>query len=149
MSRAPDNIGGIASLIDALRPNNQAAAASFALKGLGIDTEKFQSLLFMISAGAATGSPSAVTVDVKLQHSDDDVDGNYTDVAAHAFNTEVTKQLTAVNTRKYLEVMKTQTLKKFVRLVFTVAFTGGTSPTVGLQATACIGGHAILPPVHA
>jgi hypothetical protein len=146
----PDNIGGLVTAVDALRPVESAAAASFALKGVAVDLEKHQSALLMVSTGAVTGSPASQTVDAKLQHSDTTTDGDFSDVAAHANNPAVAiTQITAADSRRYLEVMRTQTLKRYVRLVFTVAFSGGSSPKIGLQATAIVSGSPIKPVVHA
>lgn len=143
------NIGGLVTARPALRPVSQAAAAAFSLKGPGLDRSAWESLLLMVQVGLATGAPASFTVDAKLQHSDTDVDGNYVDVVADVNNPAVAiAQITAASTQKHLEIALTG-LKQWVRIVFTVAFSGGTSPTILLAADFVVGGGPILPAVHA
>lgn len=119
----PGNIGGTVTSVQGIFPKSQAAAAAFSLKGTGLDRTGIESLLAVISVGAVDAG--TFTLDGKLQHSDTDVDGNYADVATNPQNTKVAlTQMTTANKVQHLEV-DCRGLKRFVRMVFTVAFAGG------------------------
>lgn len=144
----PRNIAANATMKQALVALDRAAAASFSLLGPSIDRQSqgFQSALFGVFAGTATGTPTSLTVDAKLQESSDD--STYTDVVADGVNTIVAvPQIVAVSTQKFLAVDLSR-LKRFVRLAFTVAFVGGTTPKVYLDAKAMLGGGVATPPTH-
>jgi hypothetical protein len=140
------NIGGLATIKNLLRPNNQVAAAAFSLEGSSLDAEDFDSLLIEVKSGASTGTPTTIAVDAKLQ---DSANGSaWADVAADAANPSVAiTQITAVNTSRFLEINRSG-LRRYVRMVFTVAFTGGSTPAIGLSASA-VAQPVIGPPVHA
>jgi uncharacterized phiE125 gp8 family phage protein len=88
-------------------------AASYSLKGTGIDISSAANILVLLESGTngATG-----TVDVKLQDSDTDVDAQYIDVASGAFtqvttaNDNATQELAYTGTRKYLRAVATVSL---------------------------------------
>ena len=143
---APRNVGGLVTSRTALRPQASAAAAAFSLVGLTVDREAFQSALFKTITGAATGAPSAVAVTSKLQDSEDGT--TFADVAASQSNPSVTSSVAAVNSSGILEV-DLSPLRRYVRMVHTVAFTGGTSPTVQIAAECILGGGPMLPTAHA
>jgi hypothetical protein len=143
---ASRNIGGEVTYKSALRPRDQADAAAFGLAGLAIDRQGFMSGLFIVDAGPSTGGPASVTIDAKLQHSDVSGSG-YTDVAVSPENPAVAiAQIVAANSGKPLEIDFTA-LKRYVRLVFTVAHTGGASPKTGLSAGVTLS-PLVKPPAH-
>lgn len=139
------NIGGQVTIKNLLRPANQVAAAAFALVGSTLDCESLESLLIEVKTGAATGTPTTLAVDGKLQ---DSADGStWADVAADAQNPVVAiTQITAVDISRFIEVNR-RGLRRYLRMVFTVAFTGGSTPAVGLSASAAAQ-PLIGPPVH-
>ncbi len=144
----PRNVVALATVKQALRAAAQSAAASFSLTGLTFDRTAgdFQSFLAGVFLGAATGSPSAVSVTAKLQ---DSADGStWADVVADDVNPTVQVAVTAVNTQGFFAIDASR-LKRYVRLVFTVAFTGGSSPTILMDAKFMAGGSVSIPPTHA
>jgi hypothetical protein len=141
MSTFPHNIGGEATCKVGIRPLVSAAAGSFGVAGVSIDRQSILSALLIVSLGAVTGAPSAIAVDVKLQESDDN--STFTDVPSGAITT-----LTAANTNGFLAV-DLAGRKRFIKPVGQVAFTGGTSPTIGLSAHLVLGGLLTIPPTHA
>jgi hypothetical protein len=144
---APRNVGGLVTTKAALSPRNQVAAASFSLLGAAIDKKDAHSALFVVRTGAKVGSPSAQTVDAKLQESDDG--SSWTDCAATPNNpVAAITQITDIDQVRHLEIDLTP-YKAKVRLVFTVAFTGGTTPSIGLMGEAVLGGLINAPPAHA
>lgn len=119
----PRNIGGVAKIVEGVQPITQAAAGAFSLKGVGLDCQGIESVVARVAVGAVNAG--TFTVDGKLQHSDTDVDGNYVDAAVNAQNPAVAiAQLTAINTHAALEI-DTTGLKRFIRMVHTVAMAGG------------------------
>lgn len=142
------NIGGDVTAKAALRPVASAAAASFSLVGVVINRAQFQSLLLKVTSGAKTGAPTTLSVKAKLQESDAS-GGTYTDVAVGPANAAVAiADITDNNQERWLEIDMSG-LKEFVRVVFEVAFSGGTSPTIFIAAEAILGGSPVRPVAHA
>lgn len=137
MSQFPRNIGSEVLFKPSIRPLESAAAGSFAITGIGIDRQSFLSALLCVSVGASSGSPSALAVDVKVQDSDDN--SSFADVSGAAIS-----QITAVNTHTTL-ALDLSGRKRYVRVLGQVAFTGGSSPKVGLSASLMLGGATIEP----
>jgi len=75
-----------------------------------------------VSNGAATGSPSSYTLDWKIQESDDD--STWSDC--------VQNRATQVTADESPQLIQARRSARYVRVVATVAFTGGTSPTLDL-----------------
>ncbi len=146
----PRDASALTTVVQALRAQSNAGAAAFSLVGLSIDKSLggYESAMFWLFIGAVTGAPTSFSVDAKLQESSDN--SVWTDVAADlSINLKVAfTQRTAINTQDWLTADLSR-LKRYVRLVFTVAFVGGTAPTVLLDAKAMLGGGVRQPPVHA
>lgn len=106
------------------------AARSAAVNGVGINRLGFRYAWCAIAVGATTGSPTSFTVDAKVQESDDD--STYTDVTGATMT-----QITAANQVGEIG-LNLEGRKKFIRLVITPAFTGGTSPTVECCGVICL-----------
>jgi len=118
----------------AIRP--QAAAAG-TVNGLSIDRLGFEDAVLLVSAGAVAGAPTAQTVDVKIQ---DSADGTtWVDVAGLAV-----EQITAGDTSKELGI-NLSPLRRYIRAVATVAFTGGTTPNIQLAVTIALGKSRVEP----
>jgi len=118
----------------AIRP--QAAAAG-AVNGLSVDRLGFEDAVLMVSVGAVAGSPTAQTVDVKVQ---DSADGTtWADVAGLTV-----EQITAADTSKDLGI-NLSPLRRYIRAVATVAFTGGTTPNIQLAVAIALGKSRVEP----
>jgi hypothetical protein len=120
-----------------LRP--QAAAAG-TINGTGADTSGYNSAMLVLEAGAVAGSPTAQTLDVKVQESDDN--STFTDVTGWSL-----AQITAANQSRVLRLDGLDARKRYVRAVAVVGFTGGTSPTWQIAAEILLG-RAYQEPVN-
>ncbi len=132
------NIAASVSLREALVP---AAVAAGTAQGAAIDRFALNnplSAVLRLSTGAATGAPSARTVDAKLQHSADGSTG-WADLPGAA-----APQVTADNGATQVAV-NLLGARRFLRVERAVAFTGGTSPTVPVAVTLAFGGAERLP----
>ena len=97
-----------------------AASRTSTLTGTGIDVLEYEGVaLVLLNASAGTGTNP--TLDVKLQHSDDD--STYEDVTSGAFS-----QVTDAAETAGVKVMKLNVsdLKRYLRIVGTIA---GTTPS--------------------
>lgn len=103
--------------------------------------QNFDSVFLFHACGAATGSPTAQTVDCKLQECAT-VGGTYTDVSPAVSLT----QLTADDTSAYTKANVRNCLQ-FLKLLHTVAFTGGSTPAIPVSG-AIIGGGAAYSPTY-
>lgn len=93
-------------------PANHGIAAAYSLKGSGLDVSGAANTLFLLNAGTfGVGG----TVDIKLQHSNTDIDGDYEDVTDGAF-----AQVTEANDNAIFELAYTGP-RIYVRAVGTVA----------------------------
>ena len=110
---------------------------SESVNGPDIDRTGYNSAVLHVSTGAATGSPSAQTCDVKIQEKEEG--GSYTDVSGAAIT-----QITADNGDEELNI-DLSGLKKYVRAVATTVLTGGSSPKWPVAATLTIGGSDYQP----
>jgi len=97
-----------------------AASRTSTLTGTGIDVLEYEGVaLVLLNASAGTGT--SPTLDVKLQHSDDD--STYEDVTSGTFT-----QVTDVAETAGVKVMKLNVsdLKRYLRVIGTIA---GTTPS--------------------
>lgn len=122
------------------------ARSAGAANGTGIDRTGFNSVLLVGQTGAETGSPTARSVDFKIQHSDVVGSGyvDYTPSIPNPGATGALAQIAAVSTLKKRSI-DLKTAKPFIRVVATTAFTGGTSPTLLSSAVLVLGGADVLP----
>lgn len=114
------------------------AAVAGAITGLTVNRDGYNYAVLVVETGAAAGAPTAVDVDVTVQESADgttwvDVPGG-PHIANLANDSRAEYNLPLINRAKY------------IRCVAAVAFTGGTSPTVGIGATWILG-DAVKQPV--
>jgi len=105
-SSAADNI----SVSQSIFPGDHAVAASYSLKGTGVDIQGYGALVVFEAATNGTGG----TVDVKIQESDTDSDAVYTDWTDGAFT-----QVTEANDNATYEKQYTGA-KRYIRVVATV-----------------------------
>lgn len=119
-----------AKLIPGLNPAAQPAGT---VTGPVIDRQGFLSAIVNLTVGAAAGAPTAQGVSLKLQHGDAANGTDMVDVTGAA-----TPSLTADNTNASFNVDMTG-LKRYIRVVATVTFTDGTTPTIPVAATLALG----------
>jgi hypothetical protein len=123
-----------------------AARTAGTANGTGFDRIGFNSCVLIGQSGAETGSPTARSVDFKIQHSDVVGSGyaDYTPSIPAPGATGALAQIAAVSTMKKRSI-DLKTAKQFIRVVATTAFTGGTSPTLLSSAVVVLGGADVLP----
>lgn len=114
-------------------------AASEAVNGTVIDRDGFGSCQLAVTTGAASGSPTGISVAAKLQHSDTD-DGN----GMEDFDDVVIEPVTAINSEARVNA-DLAGAKRYVRVVVTPTLTGGSSPEVEVAAVLVLGGATELP----
>ena len=120
------------------------SAPAGTINGAAIDRYAFsdpQSAVIHHMAGAVSGAPTAVSIATVLQDSPDGASGwaNVASVPAPA-------ALTAANTEANVGV-DLSGARRYLRLVTTVGFTGGTSPAAVLAADVIMGGVQEMPAV--
>src|SRR5688500_12336912 len=100
-----------------------AAVSAGARNGNAIDRRGYHSIALGLVLGAETGSPSARTVSVVLETSADGSTG-WT-----AFNSSVTQLRGTLSQTGVLSNFDLEGALDYVRVVETLAFTGGSAPT--------------------
>lgn len=128
------NIGALIKAVFGVAPAAQSAGA---VNGAAIDRQGYGSCVLIAQTGAETGSPSARSSTCKLQ---DSADGS----TAWADITGASVAVAAVNTAGEVDV-NLAGAKRYIRVVNTTAFTGGTTPTLASSATVVLGGADKLP----
>lgn len=123
------NIGTVLALAPAVQ--------SATIKGATVDTAGFESCAFVINTGATAGSP-APSFTAKLQESDTDVDGDFTDVVSGNLVGSLPESLEGSSVYKQSYIGH----KKYARVVVTK--NSGTSIAAGAVAVL---GHARTRPV--
>lgn len=120
------------------------ASAAGAVTGSAIDVRGYRHLLLELVVGATTGTPDSFTADAKVTHSDTEA-GSYTDYqpAGTAASGAVT-QITAASTRKRKSIPLAG-CKGWVKIVKTVAFVNGTSPTLPNYCGVGLSGAQVMP----
>lgn len=121
------------------------AAAAGTINGAEVDARDAYAIMWLVEQGDEAGAPSARTIDVKVQDSDTS-GGTFADAKDEANANVAITQITT-NTAKVVELMDklhanaksgNRPSKSFRRAVAIVAFTGGTTPTVGLSVAALL-----------
>ena len=95
------------------------------------------SLVMVLIAGSATGSPTAQTADMKLQDSADN--STFADVTG-----ETVTQIIA-DDKISAKNVDLSALRRYVRVVVTTTLTAGTSPTLPVAAAVVLGPAEELP----
>ena len=111
---------------------NPTNATATTVNGPAIDRQGFMTAVLLAACGAPSGAPSSFTVATKVQDSGDGIT-DWVDVAGATVttftmnNTEGTKDLDLKGMRRYL------------RVVQTVAFVAGTTPAIPISAAVLLG----------
>ncbi len=129
------DIGAFIKAQAGINPQDSAAAT---INGAAIDRQDFDSCVLHAACGAASGTPTAQTVDAKLQDSPDGSTG-WADIAGAAIT-----QLAADNAEAEVDV-DLSGAKRYIRAVVTVGFTGGITPKIPVAASVVLGGARALP----
>lgn len=135
------NIGSLLSTVTSVRP--QAAFSAGAQNGVSIDRVAHSMAgccVLHTGTGAASGAPTATSVTTKLQHSPDN--STWADYAPDGVNV-ATAAAVGASSDGSLSVDLTLA-NRYIRAVATVAFTGGTSPTVFATVDVILSGENTL-----
>lgn len=130
------NIGQVVKTLTALRPQSDTGGS--AVNGADISRRNYRHATFLIHTGAISGTPSASTVTVNIQHAA--VTSTYSNVSG------ATGTITAANTDLELNV-DCEGLNQYVRVTQTTGFTGGSSPAVLIGSTCVLGNPSGILPV--
>ena len=137
------NVGALIALVPAIPPESSSGGS---ITGTTIDRFAHglaNSCVLHQMLGAVSGAPTAVSVQTKLQHSQDDV--TWSDFQING-TTQTTAALAAANTDGSLGIDLT-TAWRFIRAEMTVTFTGGTTPSALVAADLVLAGERSLPAV--
>lgn len=99
----------------------------------------YSSLTLHTATGATAGAPTTQAVDSKLQTSGDGATGWADYVPPGETAAAAVAQITAASSNAEVDV-NLEGAKRFIRVVETVAFTGGTAPTIGVSSTVILAG---------
>ena len=139
MSFTKRDIWRLCTTVGAIDPEDASASAT--INGDAVDVRTVSgggaSVVLAIQCGAATGTPSAQTVDGKIQDSADGSTG-WADLGTGS----VAVQLTADDTfSQSAGINLTPGNKGYIRAVVTVVLSAGSTPTIPVGATLVIGGR--------
>lgn len=131
------NLSGIGPELKIQTGTAPVAGTAGTVNGTGFDRLGFNSCVLDVECGAATGSPSSFTLDVKLQHSDASGSG-YADLTGAAV-----AQITAAGRKR--KSVNLAGAKRYIRAVTVVTLTGGSTPTLPNAAIVILGGADSVP----
>lgn len=126
--------GSYVTSILALAPISTVPAA---VNGDSVNRADFNSAKLSVSAGAASGSPTAQTVDAIVQHS---VDGS---TGWEAFGSFAIPTLIADDKESSVDI-DLSNARGFIRVVVTVTLTAGTTPEILIGAVFSLAGASRL-----
>lgn len=137
---AYDDVHNVSSIIP------QSVSGSSAVDGVSVDTEGYDNAKIHVYAAEATGSPSAASLAVGLQESSDN--STWT-TANDNTGTPIGFTLTGLQAAAGVNAARVEGLnlnrKRYLRIVVTPTFTGGTSPAVLAYGELIFGGAQQLP----
>jgi hypothetical protein len=142
---AGPNINQIGAYVAVKQGNAPLANGAGTRNGAAIDRSTVgwaKSCVLSAHAGAATGTPTSFTYDVKLQDSADGSTGWADYTQPSGASSAITQQTAAGLTEKDIDLTGA---KQYVRVVEVVAFVGGTSPTLPAGEQVVFGGGDSLP----
>jgi len=123
----------------------QAISGSSAVNGVAIDRKGFESGVFTIASGAAGGTPTSFSMAIKVQHADASNFATPVDVTTAQNNDgAVTATITAIDSEAEVNV-DFRKLKRYVRVVVTPTFVGGSSPDLLVASSVALGECYINP----
>ena len=113
-------------------------AAAGAINGSEIDTAGYDHVMLIVEVGAASGSPTAQTVDAKLQDT-------ATSGSGHADISGATMTQITLDNKQGTIKLNLSGKKRFVKAVVTPGFTGGTSPKIEVCGSFVLGKEKYQP----
>lgn len=120
------------------------ASAAATVVGSAIDVRGFTHLVLEGVTGAATGGPTAQTLDAKVTHSATE-GGSYADFTPDGTAASgALTQITADNTR-HRKVVPLAGCDGWVKISKTLALTGGTTPTLPHYVGVTLSGAQVMP----
>ena len=128
------DIGSNIKIVRVIAPHSNSGTST---NGPAIDRVGYASAVLYVDVGAVSGSPTSFTVDCKIQESSDG--STWADVSGASIET-----ISAANTQKELNI-DLRGLKRYIRAVATVSFTGGSTPSVLVCASLVLGGASEYP----
>lgn len=108
----------------------QKITGSSAVKGTAVDTMGYENAMLYVRVEAATGTPDAATMAVKLQESVDTTDGDFADAkdnTAATIGSTLTVTAAIAEAFYRIEGLGLNRLR-YLRAVLTPTYTNGTSP---------------------
>lgn len=146
MHRMTD-IGAALDVVSAFEPTALDDSPSAGDLGTAIDRRTYdmpQSGVLHVRLGNATGSPTAIEVDAKVQHRETTTD-DWEDLGDQPNGEDpAIAQLTAADAQGSVN-FNLVGAKRYIRVRVDVDMTGGTSPTILVVATFVLGGARDLP----
>ena len=128
--------GETSKLTAAIAPGVFAAGD---LTPIVIDRLGFEDAIVHVKVGAASGTPTAQSVALKLQTGDAAAGSDMADVPGDAV-----PALTADNLEAELN-LDLAGYKRYLQVIPTVAFTAGTTPKIPLAVTVALGAPRVIP----
>ena len=123
----------------------QSDTGGSAVDGAVVDTLGYNSAMLSFESGAISGSPSATSIAVKLQEGNAS-DGSDMADAHDNTGTVIGGTVTAAGTELLARIEGLGTnRKRYLRVVETTTFTGGSSPSVHVHANILLGNADSLP----
>lgn len=98
-----------------------------------IDRFNYRDAILHVAVANVTGAPTATAINVKVQHSDTDVAGDFVDANVQGITTQLS---TDSEGELHLNL---DGFKQFVRVVVDAQFTGGTTPKADVVGTLVLG----------
>ena len=138
------NVGAYVAVATSVAP--QAAAAA-TINGATIDRMAHGMPLACLmhqAAGAASGTPTGISVVSTLQHSPDGT--TWAAYQPDGANNAATPALTAASSENALAV-DLHAANRYIRVSTVVGFTGGSSPAILVAADVILGGEKTLPAI--
>jgi hypothetical protein len=140
---AYDDIHQVSSIVP------QSVSGSSAVDGVSIDTQGYDNAKLHVYAAEASGSPSAASLAVTLQESADG-STNWANALDNT-GTAIGFTLSGLNAAAGVNAARIEGLnlnrKRYLRIVVTPTFTGGTSPAILAYGEIVFGGGAQQLPV--
>lgn len=143
-----DNTAGAVKTTVAFTP--RAMSGEVAMSGVVIDRKGYESAVFTLTAGNYTSTPTAINVECKVQHATAE-SGSFTDVTdltdstTPVIHTHVSGEVTSVREQTQELAIDLKPCSRYVKLVVTPDFTGGSDPTLFFGATVTLGDPTIRP----
>jgi len=135
-----DNVGGDVKTLVAFTP--RALSGEVAHNGDVVDRKGYESAVFTVVAGKYTSTPTSINVACKIQDCAT-ATGSFADISGATVN--ISGEVASVADQDQEINIDLRTHERYVRLVVTPDFTGGSSPTLFFGATVTLGEPSIRP----